>query len=117
MFHDWLLPTLRDLARVVATVGLVAIPVAILLSHLHVQYDITRTGYTIAQVTRTHRDLTESSRRLQIEAAVQGRTERMTTLAKERFGLEPTRPEQVTLIEWRASQDEAPAAQAALAVP
>jgi len=96
--RDWLVSLARDLASITFLIGLVAVPVALLLSHVETQYRIAEAGYDIAKVTREHRQLTEDYKKLKIEAAVQGRTERMSEVARKRYGLEPTRPEQVTII-------------------
>lgn len=88
-----------DLLRVAVIAVFVAIPVMILLFHVHQQYQVVHLGYSIAQVTREHHVLHEEHKKLRIEAAVQGRAARMNQLAKERFGLEPTRPEQVFIVE------------------
>ena len=106
-FHGWwrargaeaAAETARDLARVALVTGAAAIPVAILLFHVHNQYEVVRSGYDIAEVTREHKRLAEDNKKLRIEAAVQGRAGRVTQLARERFGLEPTRPEQIHIIE------------------
>ena len=105
--HGWwraqgaevLADTARDLARVSLVTGAAAIPVAILLFHVHNQYEVVRSGYDIAEVTREHKRLAEDNKKLRIEAAVQGRAGRVTQLAREQFGLEPTRPEQIHIIE------------------
>lgn len=99
MIVNWCKEASRDLLQIVIVLAVVAVPVALLLSHVHTQYEISQTGYDIAQVTREHRVLAEDLKKLQIEAAVQGRTERMTTLARERYGLSPMRPEQITVVE------------------
>ena len=96
--RDWLVSLARDLASITFLLAAVALPVALVLSHVETQYRIAEAGYEIAEVTREHRQLTEDYKKLKIEAAVQGRTERMSEVARQRFGLEPTRPEQVTII-------------------
>jgi cell division protein FtsL len=88
-----------DLTRVLGVVIAVGTPVAILLTHVHHQYEITRLGYEIAQVTRDHRALLEMNKKLRVEAAIQGRSERITSVARERFGLEAIRSEQIVLVE------------------
>jgi cell division protein FtsL len=88
-----------DLLRVLGVMLAVGAPVAILLTHVHHQYEITRLGYEISQVTRDHRALLETNKKLRVEAAIQGRSERITTVARERFGLEIIRPEQIVLVE------------------
>jgi cell division protein FtsL len=88
-----------DLLRVLGVMIAVGAPVAILLTHVHHQYEITRLGYQIAQVTREHRSLLETNKKLRVEAAIQGRSERITTVARERFGLEMIRADQIVLLE------------------
>lgn len=102
MPEQWLpnlIETVRDAARVVVLLLLVALPASILMLHVHNQYQVTRLGYDIAQATKAHRRLMEDNRKLRIEAAVQGRTERMTLMARDRFGLEPARHDQIILID------------------
>lgn len=96
--RDWFASFFKDLSIILLVLALVALPVALLLSHVHTQYTIAQAGYDIARVTREHHKLAESSKKLRIEAAVQGRTQRMTQLATQRFGLSPARPEQITII-------------------
>src|SRR5690606_9483227 len=91
--REWIAESLRDSLAIVLTLTIIAMPVAVLLHHVHKQYQITALGYDIAQVTREHRLLVETNKKLKVEAAVQGRTERMTQLASDRFGLAPARPE------------------------
>lgn len=88
----------RDIVRLAMAAAVVAAPVALLLSHVHTQYAISKAGYDIASVTREHRSLAEENKKLQIEAAVQGRTRRIEAVGKERFGLEPAQPRQITVI-------------------
>lgn len=107
MVQDFLKDSVVDLLQIAMVFAVVAIPVALLLSHVYMQYSIAQTGYDIASVTSEHRALAEEHKKLQIEAAVQGRTERITTLARERYGLLPTRPEQITIIEgFQSAQEE-----------
>lgn len=97
----------QDALHIMLLVALVAIPASLLLGHLHTRYEISQAGYDIAKVTRTHRKLMEENKKLSIEAAVLGRTERMSDMARDRFGLVPTRPERV----YKISLEAAPAAQ------
>ncbi len=106
MIVNWCKETSRDLLQILMVFAVVAVPVGLLLGHVRTQYEIAQTGYDIAQVTREHRALAEDLKKLQIEAAVQGRTERMTTLARERYGLAPTRPEQIKIVEAMPSDSE-----------
>lgn len=109
----WLLDGLGDGFRIAKVLTIVAVPVAILMFHVWNQFRITDLGYEVAAQTREHRDLIEEKRKLSIEATFQGRTERVMTVAKERFGLEPLQPEQVIQID-REALDGASQEQAAL---
>lgn len=104
----------RDLTRVLTLLAVVAIPVAILMTHVSNQYRVAHLGYDIAATTKTHQKLLEENRKLRIEAAVQGRTERMSTMARAQFGLEPTRPNQIILV--RTKDASRPSEHAALTV-
>ena len=106
--------TARDFVRVGVVTAAAAVPVAILLFHVHNQYEVVHSGYDIAEVTREHKRLAEDNKKLRIEAAVQGRAGRVTQLAQERFGLEPTQPEQIHIIEIVDSPAEDPGARAEL---
>lgn len=86
---------LKDSVRVGTTVAALTAVVGLLMFHVWNQYRITQLGYEIADVTHEHRRLIEQNKKLAIEAAVVGRTERLSTLARERYGLEPVQPEQV----------------------
>ncbi|QDG54778.1 hypothetical protein FIV42_29735 [Persicimonas caeni] len=98
----WLSEGMGDGFRVLKVLVVVAIPVCILLFHVWNQFRITELGYEVAQQTRDHRELIEERRKLSIEATFQGRSERVLTVAKERFGLEPLEPEQVIQIDETA---------------
>ena len=102
---DLVASTREDLVWVALTFAAVAIPVALLLFHVHNQFRVLELGYEIAEVTREHKKLVEQNKKLRIEAAVQGRTERMTQTAQQRFGLEPARPEQLFIVEMGEPQD------------
>lgn len=109
---QWLLDGVGDGLRILKVLVIVAIPVAFLLFHVFNQYRITQLGYEVAEQTREHRDLIEDRRKLSIEATFQGRSERVMTVAKEKFGLEPLRPEQV--VQVTTTEESASAEQAAL---
>lgn len=85
-------------------VGAVA---ALLMVHVWNQYRIMAVGYEIAEVTAEHRKLLERNKKLSIEAAVVGRTERLTTVARQRYGLEPITPEQVRFLRTERDQHAA----------
>lgn len=85
----------QDLYRIGLVIGCVTAVSGLLGFHVWNQYRITQIGYEISQVTSDHRALMEENKKLAIEVAVQGRAERMTSLARERYGLEPLKPAQV----------------------
>lgn len=84
-----------DMWRVVKLVAIISVPMGLLFFHVFNQYRIAALGYEVADQTREHRELIEEHRKLRIEASFQGRSDRMTAVARERFGLEPIHPEQV----------------------
>ena len=84
-----------DLGRVLGVLAVVAVISSILGVHVWNQYRMTHLGYEISRVTSEHRRLLEEHKKLSIEVAVQGRTERMSEVARERFGLQPVAPSQV----------------------
>ena len=86
---------LKDTLRIGAIVAALTAVAGLLMFHVHTQYQIVELGYEIAEVTHQHRRLLERNKKLAIEAAVVGRTERISSVARERYGLEPVRPEQV----------------------
>lgn len=91
----WCKRVFADTARVTALVTFLAVAVGLLMFHVWNEYRIVQIGYEIAEVTTQHRQLLEENKKLAIEAAVVGRTERLSTVARTRYGLEPVRPEQV----------------------
>jgi cell division protein FtsL len=94
----WLLEGMSDAFRISKVLVVVAVPVSILMFHVWGQFRITELGYEVAEQTTEHRALIEEQRKLTIEATFQGRSERVLTVAKERFGLEPMQPEQVVQV-------------------
>lgn len=88
----------KDAAAVLRAALIVGIPMSLLLFHVWNEYRIVSIGYEIADVTREHRALLEDHKKLSIEAAVQGRTERIASVARTQFGLEQVRPHQVVTI-------------------
>lgn len=97
----------RDGLRVGAWVVLLAIPTSLLLTQVYYEYRATELGYEISEASSKKRQLTDQRRRLKIERAMQARSERVTRVAKQRFGLRRAGPEQVWTIE-PASSGEAP---------
>ena len=77
--------TFKDLGKIVGVGAVVTVICSVLMFHVWNRYRITHMGYEIARVTKEHRDLVEQNRKLSIEVAVQGRTERMTEVARARF--------------------------------
>ena len=90
-----ILEALRDLGKIATLLGVVGLVAMILLFHVWNEYRITSLGYEIAKVSHEHRRLIEENKKLSIEVAVQGRTERMTEVARDQFGLQPMKPNQV----------------------
>lgn len=86
---------------------IVGVPSAIFLFHVWNEYRIVQIGYEIAEVTREHRVLLEENKKLSIEAAVQGRTDRMAALAREQFGLEQVRAHQIVNVRVEAGDEHA----------
>ena len=92
----------RDLSRILSVILAVSAIAGIMGLHVSNGYQITAVGYEIAAVTQEHRSLIEENKKLRLEAAVQGRTERVKTVAEERYGLRPLQPEQIRAIQWEA---------------
>ncbi|RVU48615.1 hypothetical protein EA187_04070 [Lujinxingia sediminis] len=101
---------LRDLVEVSKVLVLVGVPGALLLFHVWQEYQITQTGYAIAEVTEEHRELLEEHKRLTVEASMHGRADLVAQTAREQFGLEPARPEQVIVIDLEAGDRQEHAA-------
>ena len=93
------LDMMQDAGKLVGVLLAIGVVVGLLLFHVWNRYQITELGYAIADVTHEHRRLLEENKKLSIEVTVQGRTERMSTLGAERFGLRPMQPEQVRVID------------------
>jgi cell division protein FtsL len=110
----WLSEGWADGLRILKVLAIVSIPVALLLFHVWNQYRITDLGYEVSEQAREHRTLIEEHRKLSIEATFQGRSERVLTVARERFGLEPIEPRQVIEVESSADAEVPAAEQAAL---
>ena len=96
---DLSLRLLANAYRVAKMLVLVAVPAALLLTHVWYQYRITQLGYKISEETERHAELVDRNRKLTIQTAVESRSDRITDLAKERFGLERVEPEQVITID------------------
>ena len=95
---DWIKKWIADATVVAKVLIIVAIPTGLLTFHVWNQYRITALGYEIAEVTSEHRILLEENKKLVVEARLQGRTDRVTMVAQERFGLQEARPEQVITV-------------------
>lgn len=91
---------LKDAVRVGFWASMVGAIGCILMVHVWNQYRIVQLGYEIAEVTQEHRRLLERNKKLSIEAAVVGRTERLAVVARERYGLEPVGPRQVRPVDF-----------------
>ena len=85
--------------------AVLTVAVGLLMFHVWTEYRIVQMGYEIADVTNQHRQLIEDNKKLAIEAAVVGRTERLSSVARARYGLEPVRPEQVRTIAVEVAAD------------
>ena len=96
---QWLGECWADALVVLKICIVVAIPTALLLSHVWNQYRITDLGYQIAEVTSEHRYLLEENKKLTVEAGLQGRSDRVSEVARHQFGLEQLRPEQIITVE------------------
>lgn len=96
--NNSLTDSLND-ALTMAKVGvIIAIPMSFFIFHVYTHYRIADLGYQVAEVTREHREMLEEHKKLSIEAAIQGRSDRVESLARERFGLEYLRPEQLITV-------------------
>ena len=95
----------KDAIKVGGIAMFLATVSGILMFHVWNQYQILEVGYEIADVTHAHRRLIEQNKKLSIEAAVLGSTERLSTVARERYGLEPVRPEQVRTLSMDVADD------------
>lgn len=85
-------------SRVLLVAGFMALVVAILMVHVKNHHEITSLGYAISETTQQHRALMETNKKLSIEAAVIGRSDRVSSMASQRFGLAPRSPEQVRVV-------------------
>ena len=103
---DKVFDTLKDLGKIVSVGVAVSLICSVLMFHVWNRYQITHLGYEIARVTKEHRELVEQNRKLSIEVAVQGRTERMTEVARARFGLQPMQPEQIQPVMLQANSSD-----------
>ncbi|WP_158542358.1 cell division protein FtsL [Lujinxingia litoralis] len=101
-----MLRALRDLGEVCKVLVVVGVPGALLLFHVWQEYQITQAGYAIAEVTQEHRDLLEEHKRLTVEATMHGRADRVALTAREQFGLEPARPEQIIVLDVQGGPEE-----------
>lgn len=95
---DFMKGLFKDATAVLRMLLIVGVPMGILLFHVWHEYRIVNLGYQIADVTSEHRAMLEEHKKLSIEATVQGRTERIASVAREQFGLEQVRPHQVFTI-------------------
>lgn len=77
----------------------VMLPASALIWHVWHEYRIVHLGYEIAAVTQEHRNLLEENKKLSVEAAILGRSDRVTGVAREQFGLQLARPDQITVLE------------------
>lgn len=93
----------RNALSVGKLVGVLAIPLALLLTHVWYQYQVTRLGYEISEETRRHERLADRHRKLTIEYAVESRSRRVTQTAREEFGLRRLEPEQLVDVSFEGA--------------
>lgn len=87
-------------AVVVAKIGvLMAVPTALLVTHVWYQYQLAEVGYEIAEATDRHQQLLEENKKLKVEARLQGRTDRVAEIAREEYGLRQPGPDQFVTID------------------
>lgn len=96
---QWLKETLANSSVVFAVVALTAVPVVLLLFHVWHQFRIADVGYEIAEATAEHQELLEENKKLTVEVRLQGRSDRVAEMARDRFGLEEAGPEQIVTID------------------
>jgi len=104
----------KDAGRLGGVLLAVSVASSLLLFHVWNQYQITHLGYEISRVTNEHRELLEENKKLSIEVAVQGRTERMAEVARARFGLQPVSPGQIKPVAIQTQKTPTEMAHAAL---
>ena len=102
---EYLSQWLSNTAIVAKVALVVAVPTALLLFHVWNQYRITEVGYQIAEVTTEHRNLLEENKRLTVEARIQGRSDRVSTVARQQFNLREAHPDQIITIAPVAHDD------------
>ncbi len=101
---EWMTDLLSNTVIVAKVLIVVAIPTALLLFHVWNQYRITEAGYRIAEVTTEHRALLEENKKLTVEARVQGRSDRVSKLARKQFGLQEAHPDQIITVDPEGDQ-------------
>ena len=102
----WIREMLSNTAIVAKVLLIIAVPTALLLFHVWNQYRITQVGYQIAEVTTEHRVLLEENKKLTVEARIQGRSDRVSRVARQQFGLRETHPDQIITIDPEAKSAE-----------
>ncbi len=106
MLKRWFKNVIADSFRVAAIGTFLTIAATLMMVHVWNQYQILNIGYEIAEVTTQHQRLLEENKKLAIEAAVVGRTERLSNVAVERYGLVPVQPEQVRPLVFEVAQED-----------
>ena len=96
---QWLRQGFANAMVVVTVLAMTAVPVGLLVFHVWNQFRIAEVGYEIAEATSEHQELLEENKKLVVEARLQGRSDRVAEMAREQFGLEQARPEQIVRIE------------------
>jgi cell division protein FtsL len=92
---QWCWQAIREAWAVCKVIPLVAIPVAIGLSHVWTQFRVTNLGYEISQETSRHEKLVDRHRKLTVELGVEGRSDQVERRGRRQFGLHTVQPGQV----------------------
>lgn len=96
---QWIRQWMADAIVVGKIVAIIAVPTALLVFHVWHQYRIAEVGYEIADATTEHRKLLEENKKLVVEARLQGRSDRVSKLAEQHFGLREPDPDQIITID------------------
>lgn len=84
---------------VVAKVMLVvAVPTSLLVVHVWNQFRVAQMGYEIAEATSEHEQLLEEQKKLTVEARLQGRSDRVSEMARQQFDLRVPEPDQFVTV-------------------
>lgn len=97
----------RNVLTVGKLVGVLAVPTALLLTHVWYQYRVVQLGYEISEETRRHEQLADRHRKLTIQYAVESRSRRVTKTARRKFGLQRLEPDQLVDVSFEEEGDTA----------